>query len=141
MGSKLSRRSDARNHVIANCATSLVLFGQIETTLPRAKTVQPYVEKLLTLAKKETLSSRREVARRLRDDHAVAKIFDIMVHNMTDRSSGFTSIYTTRNRHGDGALCAILSINKELFSIQENKDITVVKSDKSTTKNKHINEH
>jgi len=125
MISKLSRRSDARKSLIANCATSLILFGQVETTVSRAKTVQPYVEKILTCARKQTLSSRREVTKKLSDSLAVAKIFDIMVQNMATRTSGFTSIYHTRNRHGDGAPCAILSLNKELLNVADSKEVKI----------------
>ena len=119
MISKLSRRSSARKSVVANCATSLILFGQIETTLSRAKTIQPYIEKILTCARAQTLSSRRVVAKRLNNDLAVAKVFNIIVHNMSQRKSGFTSIYSTRNRHGDGAPCVLIALNKELFNVKD----------------------
>lgn len=135
MISKLSRRSDARRHVVANCATSLVLFGQIETTISRAKTVQPYIEKILTLAQKGTLSARREVSRRLSDDKAVAKIFDIMVENMSLRKSGYTNIIKTKKRHGDGAPCALITLNKELFNVQETSQNSNVENTKKPIHN------
>lgn len=118
MKSKLGRKADARQIVVANMATSLILFGKIETTLSKAKTLRPYTEKMINTARSGTLSAKRKVARQLLDKKAVAKIFDIIVPNLT-KSSGFISLYKVNNRTGDGAKRAIIKLDEVLITIPQ----------------------
>ena len=94
MPSKLSRKSQPRNILIANLATSLILHGKARTTLPKAKLIQTYLEKIFTDVKDNSLSAKRNVGAKLKDKLAVAKLFDIAQKNIsTLPGSGYTSIY------------------------------------------------
>ncbi len=134
MLSKLGRKRDARKQMIANMATSLIFHGKITTTIPRAKTVTPYVERIFTIAKKDTLTARRTVTGLLNDKKAAAKIFDIGLPNITDLSSGFTTIIKSSTRKGDGAQKAIVMLNSKIFDLKVKAEIAPKSEVKETTK-------
>lgn len=124
MPSKLSRKSQPRNILIANLATSLILHGKARTTLPKAKLIQTYLEKIFTDVKDNSLSAKRNVGAKLKDKLAVAKLFDIAQKNIsTLPGSGYTSIYKLNTRKGDGALMALIKIDESVFNIDE-KSVT-----------------
>jgi large subunit ribosomal protein L17 len=100
---KLGRTKEHREAMMANMAASLFTHRQITTTLPKAKAIRPFVDKLATLAKRGDLSARRLAASRLRDPKALRTLFDDHAAHWTDRTSGFTRWVRLGPRKGDGA--------------------------------------
>jgi len=91
-GRKLGRTSSHRLALFRNMAAALIKHEQITTTLPKAKELRPYVEKLITLAKKGGLSNRRLAHARLLDDAQLIKLFDILAKRYAERAGGYTRI-------------------------------------------------
>lgn len=111
---KFSRKSDNRNHLYRNLATSLVLYEKIETTEAKCKELKKIIDTLITSAKKDNLCARRALKSYLFDDNAVAKMFEVMVPRFADRSSGYTKITKILFRKGDGSLKCIIEFVKPL---------------------------
>jgi large subunit ribosomal protein L17 len=91
-GRKLQRTSSHRQAMFRNMAASLIKHEQITTTLAKAKEIRPYVEKLITLAKKGGLSNRRLAHARLMDDVQLVKLFDTLAPRYADRNGGYCRI-------------------------------------------------
>src|SRR6187401_3352896 len=91
-GRKLQRKSGHRAALLRNLAASLIKHEQILTTTPKAKELRPYVEKLITLAKKGGLSNRRLAHSRLMDDAQLVKLFDVLAERYKDRNGGYTRV-------------------------------------------------
>ncbi len=108
-GRKLHRERDQRQALIAGLADSLVKYESIETTLPKAKEVVPYLEKLITKAKKGDLHNRRQVLRGLQTVTSAHKLVDELAPKMKTRSSGHLRIEKTGQRRGDNAQLARVS--------------------------------
>lgn len=113
-GRKLRRERDQRRALLKGLATSLVEHGSIETTLPKAKEVVPYVEPLITKAKKGDLHNRRQVISALSTHQAAYKLVDEIAPQLTGRDSGHLRITRTRLRVGDNAQLATVSFVDEL---------------------------
>lgn len=107
-GRKLSRTSAHRTAMFRNMAAALIKHEQITTTLPKAKELRPYVEKLITLAKKGGLSNRRLAHARLLDDAQLVKLFDTLAARYADRNGGYTRIIKAGPRASDAAPMAII---------------------------------
>lgn len=107
-GRKLNRTSAHRKAMFANMAAALVKHEQISTTLPKAKDLRPFVEKLVTLAKKGDLASRRLAISRMRDKDQVAKLFDVLAERYKERDGGYIRIMKAGFRFGDNAPMAII---------------------------------
>ncbi len=107
---KLNRTHQHRAAMFANMAASLITHEQITTTLPKAKELKPIVDKLITLAKKGDLASRRRAAARLRDEAAAAKLFAVMGERYKDRQGGYTRVLKAGYRHGDSAPIAVIEL-------------------------------
>ncbi|GAA6208752.1 MAG: 50S ribosomal protein L17 [Cognatishimia sp.] len=105
---RLNRTHEHRKAMFANMAGSLIEHEQIKTTLPKAKELRPIVEKLITLAKKGDLHSRRNAASRLKQDKYVAKLFDVLGPRMAERNGGYIRIMKAGFRYGDMAPMAII---------------------------------
>ncbi|MEM9966141.1 MAG: 50S ribosomal protein L17 [Asticcacaulis sp.] len=105
---KLGRTSAHRTSMFANQAASLIKHEQIVTTLPKAKELRPFVEKLVTLAKSGTLHDRRIAISRVRDVKQVGKLFDVLAARYADRNGGYVRILKAGFRHGDNAPVAII---------------------------------
>ena len=105
---KLSRKSGHRTALFRNMAAALIKHEQIMTTLPKAKELRPYVEKLVTLAKKGGLSNRRLAAARLLDAAQEKKLFDTLADRYADRDGGYTRIIKAGFRASDSAQMAII---------------------------------
>ncbi|MDO6727745.1 MAG: 50S ribosomal protein L17 [Cognatishimia sp.] len=105
---RLNRTHEHRKAMFANMAGSLIEHEQIKTTLPKAKELRPIVEKLITLAKKGDLHSRRNAASRLKQDKYVAKLFDVLGPRMAERNGGYIRILKAGFRYGDMAPMAII---------------------------------
>lgn len=107
-GRKLNRTSQHRRAMLANMAAALIKHEQITTTLPKAKELRPYVEKLVTLGKKGDLASRRLASARLRDQTQLAKLFETLAPRYASRKGGYIRILKAGFRHGDNAPVAII---------------------------------
>ena len=107
-GRKLSRKSQHRTALFRNMAAALIKHEQITTTTAKAKELRPYVEKLITLAKRGGLSNRRLAASRLMDDTQLKKLFDVLAERYADREGGYTRIIKAGYRASDAAPIAII---------------------------------
>ncbi len=107
-GRKLQRTGAHRIAMFRNMSASLIKHEQITTTVAKAKELRPYVEKLVTLAKKGGLSNRRLAHSRLLDDAQLAKLFDVLASRYADRNGGYTRIVKIGPRASDAAPMAII---------------------------------
>lgn len=107
---KLSRKSGHRKALFRNMAAALIKHEQISTTLPKAKELRPYIEKLITLAKRGGLSNRRLAQSRLLDETQLKKLFDILAERYSDREGGYTRIIKAGYRDSDSAQMAIIEL-------------------------------
>lgn len=107
---KLGRRPAHREAMLANMAASLFMHRRITTTLPKAKAILPFVDKLATLARRGDLAARRLAASRLRDPGALKTLFDEHAGHWRDRNSGFTRWARLGQRKGDGAEMAVVEL-------------------------------
>ncbi|HEY2708393.1 MAG TPA: 50S ribosomal protein L17 [Caulobacteraceae bacterium] len=105
---KLGRTSAHRTSMFANMAASLIKHEQIVTTLPKAKELRPFVEKLVTLAKKGDLHARRIAISRVRDVDQVGKLFATLGPRYKARSGGYVRVLKAGYRHGDNAAMAVI---------------------------------
>jgi large subunit ribosomal protein L17 len=109
-GFKLKRPAASRNALLRNLMTSVIEHERIVTTVPKAKAVRPLVDKMITLAKKDTLHARRQAAMELRTPEAVKKLFDKLGTRFGQRNGGYTRITRLGPREGDGAEQAMLEL-------------------------------
>ena len=107
---KLGRKSGHRKALFRNMAGALIKHEQIKTTLPKAKELRPYIEKLITLAKRGGLSNRRLAAGRLLDDAQARKLFEVLAERYADRERGYTRIIKAGYRAGDASQMAIIEL-------------------------------
>lgn len=107
-GRKLQRKSGHRAALLRNLAAALIKHEQIMTTLPKAKELRPYVEKLITLAKRGGLSNRRLAISRLGDDVQLKKLFDVLAERYAGRDGGYTRVIKAGYRESDAAPMAII---------------------------------
>ena len=105
---KLNRTSSHRKALLMNLSNALLKHEQITTTLPKAKELKPYVEKIITLGKKGDLQSRKKTISILQDKKNVKKVFDTLADRYKNRLGGYTRIVKLGNRYGDNAPCAII---------------------------------
>ena len=109
-GKKLNRTSSHRKALFKNMAQAIIKHEQIITTLPKAKTMKPIVDKLITLGKKGDLHARRQAFAKLRDDGMVAKLFDTLATRYADRKGGYTRVLKAGYRYGDAAAMAVIEL-------------------------------
>ena len=107
-GRKLSRRKEHRKAMLTNLAASLIIHGSIRTTDAKAKEVRPFVERLVTFARRGDLHARRIVSSRLRDPLAVKKLFEEIGPQFIKRFGGYTRIVKLGFRHGDNSSMYII---------------------------------
>jgi large subunit ribosomal protein L17 len=113
-GRKFSRERDQRRALLKGLATSLVIHGKIETTLPKAKELVRFIEKIITKAKKGDLHNRRQVIAALSTQEAAFKLVDEIAPQLTGRTSGHVRVQRTRIRVGDGTQMATIEFVDEL---------------------------
>lgn len=140
-GRKLHRERDQREALVKGMADSLVKYESIETTLPKAKELVPYVEKLITKAKKGDLHNRRMVIAGLQTQESAHKLVDDLAPKMKGRVSGHVRIEKTRTRRGDNAQLARVSFVDDLAEAPvakaaEKKDAPKVSAKKAPTTKK-----
>ena len=107
---KLNRTAEHRKAMFANMACSLIEHEQIKTTLPKAKEMKPYIDKLITLAKRGDLHARRMAASQIRQDAAVKKLFDVLGARYQERQGGYSRVLRAGFRYGDMAPMAIIEL-------------------------------
>jgi len=107
---KLGRTASHRQAMFANMAASLIKHEQIVTTLPKAKALRPVFERLVTLAKKGDLGSRRLVLARMRDETQAKKLFETLAPRYKARAGGYTRVLKAGFRHGDNAPLAVIEL-------------------------------
>ncbi len=105
---KLGRTTSHRTAMFANMAASLIKHEQITTTLPKAKELRPFVEKLVTLAKRGDLHARRIAISRVRDVDQVRKLFETIGPRYKGREGGYTRVLKAGFRFGDNAPVAVI---------------------------------
>lgn len=109
-GRKLGRKTGHRNALLRNLAAALIKHEQITTTLPKAKELRPYVEKLITLAKRGGLSNRRLAMSRLGDEAQLKKLFEALAQRYADRDGGYTRVLRAGIRPSDAVQMAIIEL-------------------------------
>ena len=109
-GRKLNRTSSHRKALLRNMAAALVKHEQITTTLPKARELRPYVEKLITLAKHGGLSNRRLAHARMLDDTQLVKLFDVLAARYATREGGYTRVIKAGIRAGDASPMAVIEL-------------------------------
>lgn len=107
-GKKLSRSVAHRRALLRNMASSLILHEHAETTLIKAKTLRPLIEKLVTMARNDSLHTRRQAYSYLMDKSAVHKLFVEVAPRFKERNGGYTRVVRTGFRHGDSAQMAVI---------------------------------
>src|SRR5579864_8303226 len=114
-GYKLKRDAGSRKALFKGLITSVIEHERIVTTVPKAKAVKPLVDKMITLAKRDTLHARRQAAAILETPEAVKKLFDKLGTRFGQRNGGYTRVVRLGNRKGDGAeQCMIELVGSEL---------------------------
>ena len=109
-GYKLKRPVDSRNALLRNLVTSVIEQERVITTVPKAKAARPLVDKMITLAKTDSLHTRRQAAAMLRTPASVKKLFDTLGTRFGQRNGGYTRITRLGPRKGDGAEQAMLEL-------------------------------
>ena len=109
-GYKLKRTTSGRDALLRNLTTSIIEAERVVTTVTKAKAVRPLVEHMITLAKQDTLHSRRQAAMVLRTPDSVKKLFDTLGTRFGQRSGGYTRIVRLGPRKGDGAEQAMIEL-------------------------------
>jgi large subunit ribosomal protein L17 len=107
---KLNKTPSHRRAMLANMAASLIRHEQITTTLPKAKELKPFFERLVTLAKKGDLAARRLAISRIRDKDAVSKLFSTLGARYKTRAGGYVRVLKAGFRYGDAAPMAIIEL-------------------------------
>lgn len=107
---KLNRTPSHRKALLANMAAALIKHEQIKTTLPKAKELKPYVDKLITLGKRGGLHARRQAIAALGDETQVRKLFDTLAGRYADRKGGYTRVLKSGFRYGDAAPMAVIEL-------------------------------
>ncbi len=109
-GRKLSVTSSHRIAMFRNMATSLLKHEQITTTLPKAKELRPYVERIITLGKRGGLHARRQALAQIRDEKIVAKLFGEIAERYKGRQGGYCRVLRAGVRYGDAATMAVIEL-------------------------------
>jgi large subunit ribosomal protein L17 len=109
-GRKLGVTSTHRVAMLRNMATSLIKHEQITTTLPKAKELRPYVERIITLGKRGGLHARRQALAQIRDEKVVEKLFTTVAERYKARNGGYTRVLKAGIRYGDAASMAVIEL-------------------------------
>lgn len=130
---KLGRKSEHRMMMLRNMATSLFERERIQTTMPKAKQLRPFAEKLITLARKQDVHARRLMQRQITNRAVLKKLFDEIAKRYTqDSKGGYTRIIAYRSRWGDGAQLAFIELTNA--AIYEKKAAEDAKKKKKASK-------
>ena len=121
-GRKLNRKTSHRLSLLKNLSKSLILHEQIETTLPKAKDLRPFVEKILTIGKTNTLAAKRKVYSYLGDQKIVEKVFNVLGKRYQKRNGGYVRILKSGFRYGDSAPKAIIELVERDLNVKGIED-------------------
>lgn len=130
-GKKFNRERDQRRALIKSLADSLIKYESIETTMPKAKELVPYVEQLITKAKKGDLHSRRQIISALQTTENAHKLVDKIAPKLSGRTSGHLRVSATRTRRGD---------NSQLARVSFVDDLTTANSEQRTVSSSKAND-
>lgn len=122
-GRKLGRTTSERKALFKNMAIALIINEQIKSTLPKAKELRSYVDKLITLGKKGTLAHKRKAFALLRHDEAVHKLFSALGSRYQERNGGYTRVLKSGFRTGDNAPMAIIEFVDRDVNAKGSKDL------------------
>ena len=139
-GRKFHRERDQRTALIKGLADSLIKYEAIETTLPKAKEIVPYVEKLITKAKKGDLHNRRMIISGLQTIASAHKLVDEIAPKLGARNSGHLRVVRTRIRRGDNVQLARVSFVDDLAEAPVAKAVTAAKKPASVQEAKQLKE-
>ncbi len=109
-GKKLNRSSSHRKALFKNMAQAIIKHEQIITTLPKAKTMKPIIDKLITLGKKGSIHARRQAFSQIRDNDMVSKLFGDLATRYANRQGGYSRVLKAGFRYGDAAAMAVLEL-------------------------------
>ena len=107
---KLNRTSEHRKALFKNMLNSLIKYEQITTTLPKAKELKPKIDKMITLGKKKTLHSKRNLFSKLQDKSSVDKLEKILSERYLKRPGGYSRVIKAGFRYGDNAPMAVIEL-------------------------------
>ena len=128
---KLNRTSEHRKALIKNMLNSLIKYEQITTTLPKAKTIRPQAEKIITLGKKNTLQNTKLLISKLQDKKSANKVKKTLSKRYEKRNGGYTRIIKAGFRYGDNAPMAVIEfVDRD----KEAKKVDIKKKDTSKDK-------
>ena len=134
-GRKLNRKTSHRLSLLKNLSKSLITHEQIETTLPKAKDLRPFVEKILTIGKTDTLAAKRKVYSYLGDKKLVEKVFKVLGKRYQKRNGGYVRILKSGYRFGDSAPKAIIELVERDVNVKGLEDKLREKNSKNETEN------
>lgn len=115
-GRKLNRSSNERKRLFRNLARSLILHGQITTSIAKAKAIQPLVEKMVTRAKVNTLHNRRILLKEITERAVVDKLLSEIGPSFKNIAGGYTRIIKIANRDGDNTIQAVISFTQKFVT-------------------------
>jgi len=130
-GRKLGRPTSQRKGLFSNLVCSLIEHEQIETTIAKAKDTRFFAERMITYAKRGTLTSRRLAAAFLRSDEAVKKLFDVLGPRYAARAGGYTRVLKSGMRYGDAAPMGIIElVDRDVAAkgVRQKKDVEAKKA-------------
>ena len=107
---KLNMDTNARKALFCNLTNALITHEQINITVPRAKELRTFIDKMITLGKKGTLADRRQALSFLRDQDSVKKLFSTLAERYKDRNGGYCRVLRSGMRYGDAADMAIIEL-------------------------------
>ena len=126
----MNRTSSHRKALLMNLSNALIKHEQIVTTLPKAKELKPFVEKLITLGKKGDLSSKKKAISILNEKKSINKLFNIFSERYKNRNGGYTRIVKIGQRYGDNALNAVIEFVDRDFDAKGKDSGPIVKKKK-----------
>jgi len=133
-GRKLSRHTKHREWMFRNMVVSLLTHERIKTTLPKAKELRSWADKIVTLGKKGDLAARRRAFDLLRDRDVVKKLFEEIAPRFKDRQGGYTRIYKTGRRLGDAAPLSLIELTSYALPEKEKKKSVMKKAKEALKK-------
>src|SRR5213594_3525599 len=129
---KLGRTSGHRRALLRNLATDLFRHERLKTTVPKAKELRPFAERLITLARRDDLHARRRVLRQVSDKEVVKKLFDTLGPRFATRPGGYTRALKLGPRLGDGADMAIVELVGSEPTFKKRKEDKKARRDRRT---------
>ncbi|HKB06876.1 MAG TPA: 50S ribosomal protein L17 [Candidatus Polarisedimenticolia bacterium] len=127
---KLGRTSEHRRALLRNLASDLFRHERLKTTVPKARELRPFAERLITLARRDDLHARRQVVRQISDKDVVKKLFDTLGPRFAQRPGGYTRALKLGPRLGDGADMAIVELVGSEPTFKKQKDDKKARRDK-----------